>query len=222
MPCSQRSSQSGGYDGNPGASALGASYVNNGGGQGHDVNENDGNMYMMFSPAEHSDSLKLRKEKKRQERRQQQQQQSSGSPRDVKDVRLILPDAKKVGIRPYLNPDNGDTAWDTSGNNKNKNNLNARIVSPSPWTDEYRNGDSSAYDTREQTPRGASRSTTATRQETPTTPSAKNRPPRHESNVSDDQCFQFHDDDNNDAWYANWWSVCFPDAVAQTVVERPK
>ena len=55
-----------------GTSGLGASYLNNGGGQRLDVTE-DGNVFMMFSPAEHTDSMKRRRERKRRERNEKRQ-----------------------------------------------------------------------------------------------------------------------------------------------------
>jgi hypothetical protein len=55
---------------------LGTSYVNNGGGQRLDVTE-EGNVFMMFSPAEHTDSMKRRKERKRRERNERKSNEIS-------------------------------------------------------------------------------------------------------------------------------------------------
>lgn len=48
-------------------SGLTTSYLNNGGGQRLDITD-EGKVMMMFSPAEHTDSMKRRKERKRRER----------------------------------------------------------------------------------------------------------------------------------------------------------
>jgi hypothetical protein len=124
--CSHHSSQSG-YDAGSYASALGESYLNNGGGQRHEIGD-DGNLFMMFSPAEHADSMKRRKEKKRRERREQRLSSSGNSTLDTRE--------KDSSPANYISPSTTSNRSTQQGLETPVYQESGRIVSPTFWPDD--------------------------------------------------------------------------------------
>jgi hypothetical protein len=197
------------------ASELGASYVNNGGGQG--IVPDD--MALMFAPAEHTEGMKRRKERKRRERilaRKIGTSKKSHTPVE-NDVNVSMASSNATPLasgssgRPVLKlPDDDDDNFDVTSNlsdslravvpHPSSPRAAPAIVTPSrlPPPREYpppNNNTSSPRESRQGTP-----------------PSA--RPPLPYSNptrnpeANDESPY---DCDDEDVWYGKWWMFCFPD-----------
>jgi hypothetical protein len=194
----QHSSQSG-YDAGSYASALGESYLNNGGGQRHEIG-NDGNLFMMFSPAEHADSMKRRKEKKRRERREQRLSSSGNSTLDSRD--------KGSSPAQYISPSTPSSRSTQLGLETPMYQESGRIVSPTFWPDDSPTRNMSRNNDGPDSSPKASPSPSSTKQESPS------RPPLHRGAYGDLPA------DEDDVWYAKWWTFCFPDALDSTDPKR--
>lgn len=197
---SQQSDQSG-DDGGKYASVMGASYVNNGGGQRYDVGDDD-KIFMMFSPAEHTDSMKRRKEMKRKERRERSDtvEQKSPETRDKESPLVVTPQtASSSQASGSRSPRPGSITPTT-------HNVTGRIVSPR-HLQESSPSNAYHYSPNASSPGGGT--TRESRQGSP--PSA--RPPRP-------RCLDELPADDDDVWYAKWWMLCFPDAIKSMSSKR--
>jgi hypothetical protein len=112
--------------------------VNNGGGQRLDVTD-EGNVLMMFSPAEHTDSMKRRKERKRRERNERKANElKTKSSNKVADMQTI--EEKKTqdhsdvsSVAPtVVTPRKSKTLMDDSGRTIVQSNSSPRSVSGLP------------------------------------------------------------------------------------------
>ena len=123
-------------------SGLTTSYVNNGGGQRLDVTE-EGNVFMMFSPAEHTDSMKRRKERKRRERNERKtndpkNKSSNNKVHGVTDMETIeekntLDHSDVSSVAPTVaTPSKSKTSMDDSGRTIVPSNSSPRSVSVLP------------------------------------------------------------------------------------------
>jgi hypothetical protein len=195
--CSHHSSQSG-YDAGSYASALGESYLNNGGGQRHEIGD-DGNLFMMFSPAEHADSMKRRKEKKRRERREQRLSSSGNSTLDTRE--------KDSSPANYISPSTTSNRSTQQGLETPVYQESGRIVSPTFWPDDSPSRNKSRNSDGPYSSPKASPSRGSTKQESPS------RPPLH-------RAYGDLPSDEDDVWYAKWWTFCFPDALDSTDPKR--
>ena len=120
-------------------SGLTPSYVNNGGGQRLDVTD-EGNVFMMFSPAEHTDSMKRRKERKRRERHERKTNELKSKSSKKADMQTI--EEKKTqdqsdvsSVAPtVVTPSKSKNLMDSSGRTvvQSNNNPSPRSVSVLP------------------------------------------------------------------------------------------
>lgn len=187
---SQHSDQSG-YDG--GGSAMGASYLNNGGGQRHDVGDED-NIFMMFSPAEHADSMKRRKEKKRRERRAAVEQAKPGS--RGSNSSAARPNASAPSTQATSQALRPGSITPTTHNIRDSEPANSAHYSPMAQSS---------------SPRGA---TYESRQGPP----SPVRPTEDDHYRSESKCNREYENneipaDDDDVWYTKWWMFCFHTAI---------
>jgi len=170
-------------------SVLGASYVNNGGGQRFDPHGED-DLALMFAPAEHTEGMKRRKERKRREKRERLSASDKPPARATADNNELntshaaTPKASgssssNAPILKLPDDDGFDDGFDFPSNTSNAH----RVVTPSRTPRESRQG---------------------------TPPSA--RPPKANPNPArkEQQANELPDDDA-DVWYGKWWMFCFPD-----------
>ena len=166
---------------------MGASYLNNGGGQRPDLDEK---MFMMFAPAEHTDSVKKRKEMKRREKLLKKAERTEGSmsPRS----RAVAGDKSPSSNRESPNPNSSTTRRSSTTSPRAGNN-------PSP-----RSGNIQPVAPKE------------SRQDTPP---SKRRPPTHSPGRGTTAHTEVPVDDD-DVWYAKWWMFCFPDMMKNLAPKR--
>ena len=209
---SQQSDQSGDDGGNY-ASVMGASYVNNGGGQRPCVGDED-KMFMMFSPAEHTDSMKRRKEKKRRERRERSDlvEQKTPEARDKESPTVVV-------TPPHTTTTSSSQA---SGSRSPRpgsitpttQNVTGRNVSPRHQLPESSSPISSAayyYSPKDENASSPLRG--GATPESPRQGSPSARPPRPRG-------MEELPADDDDVWYAKWWMLCFPDAIKSVSTKR--
>jgi hypothetical protein len=210
-----------------GTSALGASYLNNGGGQRLDVTE-DGNVFMMFSPAEHTDSMKRRKDRKRRERNEKRQaKKQTQDPLDPKTPERLKSVVEDTSSSLEITPPQSNGRVESSGSKTvMASNSSPRSVQQIPALESSKDRASDSY-IRQPVPN-------------PTTAILKSNPPAgahrgsariviHEPRPASQQS-QWGTDrssspesmggfcenlpaDDHDMWYSKWWSFCFHDGV---------
>jgi len=174
-----------------------------------DLGGDDLNIF--FSPAEHTDSLKRRKDRKRRERnekmmnalanangQQQQQQQAPGQQQQQQQQQLGSP--KNLIQQP---------SNQQSSQQQQQQRSKAGISSSSSYSSGTNNSSSNGTNSRPY-PQDAIR--IESRQGTPPT----SRPPKRSSGWN-------HMDmtaEDEDVWYAKWWMFCFPDAIKNMTEKR--
>lgn len=194
------------------SSAGGASGYGSGAPGAADRDEPDlggDDLNIFFSPAEHTDSLKRRKDRKRRERNekmmnalanangQQQQQQAPGqqqqlgSPKSQLQQSSNQQSSQQQQQRSKAGISSSSSSY-SSGTNNNNSSSSSNGTNSRPY------------------PHDAIR--IESRQGTPPT----SRPPKRSSGWN-------HMDmtsEDEDVWYAKWWMFCFPDAVKNMTEKR--
>jgi hypothetical protein len=211
---SQHSDPSG--DGGANASAMGASYLNNGGGQRHDANDDD-NIFMMFSPAEHADSMKRRKEKKRRERHERRTaaEQKSPEPRLVKDSSASAPHHTNGQSAPHQSHSQRPGSITPTTHNIRGTDQEYSAHNSSSYPHHHSPGAQQS---------SSSRVATYEARQGPPSPVAHPVPVPAAHRFAESKCDRDFESpelpaDDDDVWYAKWWMFCFHGPI-QTVTPK--